>query len=194
MSVEEVRALLQEFQNGYTARDRDRLDRFMDLFVQSDELEVIGTKGIRPGEQEWCCGTAAVRGLIEDDWQGWGDVVFDVDGAHITVQGDVAWLATAATATMTIPTDHVYGGFLAQTKNTLEDEVLSPRDKMIEITRLGADLLFESPLGETFVWPFRFTAVAVRVNGAWKFHQMQFSYSNTRLPDVRVPPAQAPPD
>ena len=187
MAESDVRDLLQRFQDGYRDRDVDKLDGFMELFVQSDEIEVIGTKGIRPGTEEWCRGVDAVRELIEDDWQGWGDVVYDVEGSHITVKGDVAWLATQATATMTIPIEHVHGGFLAQTRAVLEDEDLAPEAKMLEITRLGADLYFEMPLGETFVWPLRFTAVAVKRDNEWRFHQMQFSYSNTRLPDVREP-------
>ena len=187
MEIEAVRALLQEFQDGYAARDTDRLDSFMELFVDSEDLEVIGTKGISPGADEWCRGPAAVRRLIEDDWRGWGDVVFDVRGAHIAVRGDVAWLATSATATLTIPTEHMQAGFVAQARATLDDESLTPEAKLLEITRLGADLYFEMPLGDTFVWPFRFTAVAVNDGGRWRFHQMQFSYSNTRLPDVRSP-------
>jgi len=182
-----VRDLLVRFQAGYTARNLDHLDDFMTNFVPSDDIEAIGTKGIHAGEEEWCVGLDAVRGLIEDDWKGWGDVVFDVDGARIHVQGDVAWLSCSATATLRIPFENISAMFLAQAGNTMEDEDLTPEQKMLEVTRLGADIYFEMPMGEIFVWPFRFAAVAVIHDGAWRFHQMQFSYSNTRLPDVRMP-------
>ena len=185
--IAEVRRLLQRFQDGYAARNPEALDAFMDLFVSSDDLEVIGTKGIVPGEQEWCRGPNAVKKLIADDWAGWGDVVYDVDGARIHVLGDTAWFATTAKATMTIPTEGMYGGFVAQAQSTLESETLSAQEKLIEVTRLGSDIALELQLGETFVWPVRFTAVAVREGGTWRFHQMQFSYSNTRFPDVRQP-------
>ena len=183
----EVRALLQRFQDGYTARNPEALDDFMDLFVSGEELEVIGTKGAAPGEQEWCCGPDAVKKLIADDWAGWGTVVYDVAGARIHIRGDAAWLATTAKATMTIPTEGMYGGFVAQAQSTLKNEELTPQEKMLEVARLGSDIAFELTLGETFVWPFRFTAVAGRDQGTWRFHQMQFSYSNTRFPDVRLP-------
>jgi hypothetical protein len=50
---------------------------------------------------------------------------------------------------------------------------------------LGADIVLGLPLSETFVWPFRFTAVAVREAGRWRFQQMQFSFATTHAPDVR---------
>ena len=185
--VAEVRALMQRFQDAYTARNPEALDDVMDLFVADEDLEVIGTKGIVPGEQEWCRGPDAVRKLIADDWAGWGDVVYDVAGSRIHVRGDTAWLATTGQATMSIPTEGMYGGFVAQAQSTLNDDALSPKEKMLEVARLGSDIAFELPLGETFIWPFRFTAVAVRDQGEWRFHQMQFSYSNTRFPDERQP-------
>jgi len=183
--IDEVRALLQEFQDGYSKRDVAELDAFMELFVTSDELEVIGTNTVAPGQGEWCRGVEATRELIKNDWKEWGDVVFDVQGAHITVNGDVGWLATTAKVTMTIPAEFWYNYFLASAKGTLEKEEMDAQAKMLDIVRLGTDLLLELQQGDTFVWPIRFTAVAVRNEGHWRFHQMQFSFPTTRPPDVR---------
>ena len=47
----EIRTLLQQFQDGYTRRDRRQLDAFMALFTA--EAEVIGINGIEPGLEEW---------------------------------------------------------------------------------------------------------------------------------------------
>jgi hypothetical protein len=185
MKIDQVRTLLQKFQDGYSKRDVAELDAFMELFVPSDELEVIGTNTLAPGQGEWCRGKEATRELIKTDWEEWGDVVFDVQGAHITVNGDVAWLATTAKVTMTIPAEGCYKGFLASAKGTLEKEEIDARAKMLDIVRLGTDILLGLQEGDTFVWPIRFTAVAVKSQGHWRFHQMQFSFPTTRLPDVR---------
>jgi hypothetical protein len=187
VETNQVRALLQKLQDGYTKRDATELDAFMELFVASDELEVIGTNGIAPGHGEWCLGVEATRGLIAGDWAeyGWGDVLFDVQGAHITVHGDVAWLATTATATMSLPADFCHNYYLDSVKRTLEQDEMDAQTKMLDIVRLGTDLLLELQKGETFVWPFRFTAVAAKDGGRWRFRHMQFSYSTTRFPDVR---------
>jgi len=54
------RTLLQDFQDGYSKRDADGLDAFMELFVPGDELEVIGTNTVAPGQ-------GATRDLIKND-------------------------------------------------------------------------------------------------------------------------------
>lgn len=185
MGTEQVRVLLRRFQDGYTRRDLAALDEFMDLFIANDELEVIGTNAVAFGEDEWCQGPEAVRELIAGDWEHWGDVVFDVEGARVFARGDVAWLATTGTVTDTIPVEDRYTGYLGYVEGVLEDEELDDRAKMLEIVGLGNDIVLGLPLSETFVWPFRFTAVAIREEGAWRFHQMQFSFATTRAPDVR---------
>ncbi len=185
MDSDQVRALLQEFQDGYAQRDLAKLDEFMELFTLDGELEVIGTNAVTPGRGEWCRGRQATRELVASDWEHWGAVVFDVGGAHISVRGDVAWLATTGTVTDTIPEDDCYAGFLDFAERTLKEEKLDPRAKMLDIVRQGTDLLVEIPQGETYVWPFRFTAVAVKSQGRWRFAQMQFSFPTTRAPDVR---------
>ena len=185
MDSNQVRALLQKFQDGYALRDLTKLDEFMELFTPDDELEVIGTNAVAPGRGEWCRGRHATRELVASDWEHWGDVAIDVAGAHISIKADVAWLATTGTVTDTIPEDDCYTGFLDFAERTLKEERLDPQVKMLEIVRLGTDRLLEIPQGETYVWPFRFTAVAVKNQGRWRFAQMQFSFPTTRAPDVR---------
>lgn len=185
MDSNQVRALLQKFQDGYAQRDLAELDEFMELFIPDDELEVIGTNAVAPGQGEWCRGRQATQELVASDWEHWGDVAFDVAGAQISVKGDVAWLATIGTVTDTIPEDDCYAGFLDFAERTLSEEKLDPQAKMLDIVRQGTDLLLEITQGETYLWPFRFTAVAVKSQGRWRFAQMQFSFPTTRAPDVR---------
>lgn len=186
MTVQEIRELFTRFQDGYTRRDPVLLDESLKLFIDGDELEVIGTNALEPGRGEWCLGPQAVRELIAGDWEGWGDVVIDVDGANIHVRGDVAWLATTGTVTDTIPVEDRYNGYLGYVRELLKDEEMSEKDKTLDIVGLGADIVLGLPLDETFVWPFRFTAVAVKEAGGWRFHQMHFSFATTRAPDERI--------
>jgi len=186
MTIAPIRELLQKFQAGYTRRDSAALDEFMRLFVESDELELIGTNAVETSKDEWCRGRAAIRELVARDWQYWGDVVYDLENTHITVRGEVAWLATTGTVTDTIPAQDKYEGFIAFAADVLKDETRNTRDKMLEILRLGNDLALSLPLNETCTWPFRWTAVAVCQQGEWRFHQMQFSFATTRAPDIRI--------
>jgi hypothetical protein len=54
--IQAVRDTLQAFQDGYDRRDKTLLPDFRKLFVPEDELEVIGTGAIEPGDDEWCLG------------------------------------------------------------------------------------------------------------------------------------------
>ena len=184
MTTEQVRAVLQRFQDGYTQRDVSRVDEFMTLFA--DEAEVIGTNGTRPGEGEWYLDKGGTRGLVEGDWETWGDLRLDVVGAHIEVRGEVAWLTAPGTVTKTIPAAENYANYLQHIKVMIDQAGPSAEEKLLDIVRGGTNTLYELRRGERFVWPFRFTAVLVRYGADWLFQQMQFSFPTTRFPDERL--------
>jgi uncharacterized damage-inducible protein DinB len=185
-NVDQVRLVLQQFQDGYTRRDVTTVDEFMQLFADDAGLEVIGTNGVRPGVDEWYVDKAGARELVKGDWEGWGDVRLDVAGAHIQVRGEVAWLATSATVSMTIGAEENYRGYLQHIKDVIDQDGPSAEIKMLDILRGGSNTLYELRRGEQFVWPLRFTAVLVRQGDGWRFHQMQFSFPTTRFPDERI--------
>jgi len=165
-----VRSVLQKFQDGYTDRDVTRLDEFMQLFVQSDDIEMIGTGATKRGGNEWCEGLARVREIIESDWKYWGDVRLDVDGAKITLHGDVAWLSTAGTVTTTKAFDTAIQFHLDDMKAIFDEEGLSADEKLMEATHYGMRRLRERSKGLGYSRPLRFTAVLVKDGAEWRFH------------------------
>jgi hypothetical protein len=187
--IQAVRDTLQAFQDGYDRRDKTLLPDFRKLFVPEDELEVIGTGAIEPGDDEWCLGPDATCGLVQNDWEGWGDLALDVADARIHVEGQVAWLATTGTVTMDLNATETYRDYLEYLKQVADDDALEPRARLLEILRGGTNTLFEAERGEIYTWPLRFTAVLLRrlVDGEqrWLFHQVQFAFATTRYPDVR---------
>jgi hypothetical protein len=62
---------------------------------------------------------------------------------------------------------------------------LPPRVELLEILRAAVNTLTEAERGSAYTWPLRFTAVLVRREERWLFHQVQFSFATTRFPDVR---------
>jgi hypothetical protein len=184
--IDEVRLVLQQFQDGYTRRDVATLDEFMRLFADDAGLEVIGTNGVKPGVDEWYVDRAGARDLVKGDWEGWGDLQLDVERAHIQVRGEVAWLAVPATVSMTIGAEENYRGYLQRIKDVIDQDGLSAEIKLLDILRGGSNTLYEMRRGEQFVWPLRFTAVLVRQADGWRFQQMQFSFPTTRFPDERI--------
>ena len=173
--AEEVRGVLQQFQEGYKVRDLSRLDAFMALFAPDEGIELIGIGASVRGGHEWFQGGDAIREIIASDWTYWGDVSIDVEGAKITVLGDAAWLSTSGTLAQTAAADQALPFYVKQMKELLEDGNSPPEARMMEATHFGMRRLWERHKGEGHRWPFVFTAVLVRIEGAWRFHQVQFA-------------------
>ena len=182
-SNDEIRSLLQTFQDGYTRRDVNQVDSFMELFVA--EAEVIGTNGVRPSVDEWYMDRLSARELVEGDWQGWGDLRLDLDAMSIHSRGDVGWVAASATVTQIIG-DENYSSYLEFVKKYIDRPDLSAEQKLLNILRGGTNTVYELRRGEKFVWVLRFTAVLVREENGWKFAQINFSFPTIYFPDVRL--------
>jgi hypothetical protein len=90
VEIKQVQEVLQKFQDGYTTRDKSKLDEFMKLFAPTDKIELIGVGASERGGREWFNGHTAIREIIEGDWTYWGAVDIDVAGAKITVAGETA--------------------------------------------------------------------------------------------------------
>lgn len=184
--IQLVRETLQQFQDGYTRRDALRFDQFRRLFIPEDDLEVIGTAAVDPGDDEWRLGMEDAQNLFLNDWEGWGDLSLDVADARIHTLGDVAWLATTGTVTMSLDPDETCHDTLSYIREQLgEEDNLLPRERLLDILREGINTLTETWRGSDYVWPLRFTAVLVRRGENWLFHQLQFSFPTTRFPDER---------
>jgi hypothetical protein len=174
--IESVRGVLQRFQDGYTARDLSRLDEFMQLFVQSDEIEMIGVGASKRGGPEWFQGLAAVREIVEGDWTYWGDVRLNLEGAKITVLGSVAWLSTDGVLISNQEYDKALPFYINTMKELLEKEDLSLDARVAEATQFGVNRLRDRIYGVGFPWPFTFTAVFVGDREDWRFHTIHWSF------------------
>jgi|GEM_PF-447878 len=178
-----VRQTLQQFQEAYIARDVAQLDRFVaELLTPEAELVFIGT-----GDSEWCFGRESAREIFEGDWEGWGDVRIDLDAAHISALGDVAWFALPGTVSQKIDPEQFCKGTLSRIRSVIADENAGAEEKVVEILRATSITLLESEKGAEYIWPFRLTGVLVRRGPRWQFHQIQFSFPTTTTPDERIP-------
>ena len=180
---DEIRQLMQAFQEGYIHRDVTKADAFMELFTS--DTEVIGTNGLKPGVDEWYMDRASSRELVVGDWEGWGDLRLDLDSMSVHSRGDVGWVAASATVTKVIGAEN-YQSYLEFVKTFINDPKLSAEQKLLHILRGGTNTVYELRRGETFVWSLRFTAVVVREADGWKFAQMNFSFPTIYFPDVRL--------
>lgn len=180
---QDIFTLLRAFQEGYTRRDVNQLDAFMELFTP--DVEIIGTNGIQPGAGEWYTSRDAARELVKGDWEGWGDLRLEMASASIQTHGDVGWIAVPATVTEIIGAEN-YASFLKYIKEFIETSPLPPEQKLNYILRGGTNTVYELRRGATFVWPLRLTAVVVRQAAGWQFTQVHFSFPTTHFPDERI--------
>ncbi len=174
-SSEEVRAVLQRFQDGYTARVVAQLDEFMRLFAPAEDIELIGVGAAKRAANEWFIGHGAIRDIIEGDWVYWGDVTLDVAGAKITVSGEVAWLTTTGTVTQTQAFDKALPQYLQQMKAILDNAELDSDTQLMEATHFGLRRLRERSKGLGYRWPFTFVAVLLNIDEQWRFHTIHWS-------------------
>ena len=180
-SQDEIRQLLQVFQEGYIHRDLSQVDRFMELFTP--DAEVIGTNGVKPGVDEWYMDRASARELVAGDWEGWGDLRLDLDSMSVRSHAEVGWVASSATVTKTIGTE-TYDSYLEFIKTFIDSPDLGAEQKLLHILRGGTNTVYELRRGEKFIWALRFTAVVVREADGWKCAQMNFSFPTVYFPDV----------
>ena len=115
---QDIHTLLRTFQEGYTRRDVNQLDAFMELFTP--DVEIIGTNGIKPGAGEWYTSRDTARELVKGDWEGWGDLRLEMASASIQTYGDVGWIAVPATVTEIIGAEN-YASFLEYIKEFIEE-------------------------------------------------------------------------
>ena len=174
--IESVLLALQSFQDGYTARDVSRLDEFMQLFVQSDEIEMIGVGASKRGGPEWFQGMAAIREIIEGDWTYWGDVRLNLKDAKITVLGSAAWLSTDGMLISNQEYDKALPFYIDTMRELLEKEELGLDARVAEATQFGLNRLRDRIYGVGHPWPFTFTAVLMYVQESWRFHMIHWSF------------------
>jgi hypothetical protein len=126
----------------------------MDLFVHDDAVTYIAVGGISPGRGTWRVGWKAVEDLVKCDWDYWGTIKLDMENACIAILGDAASLSVPALLVTDVETEEFIG------------------DKLEVKGRIhGA-----SADGDR-TRPLRMTAVLVKRDGRWLFHQIHLSYS-----------------
>ncbi|MBS4538520.1 hypothetical protein GOQ27_08595 [Clostridium sp. D2Q-11] len=185
---EEIKDVLIKLQEGYTKRDINLIDEYVDPLISTDSnVFAVGT-----ADDEWCFGWKEVKELIESDWEYWGDLVFDIENMVFSTQGDTAWLITRASVSYEFgESQETYERYLDACKDFLEnkdeDKDLSSLSKITKINYLLASLMGNRKESKrAYKWPARFSGVLVKVEEKWVFKYMQFSMTNpSRYPDIR---------
>lgn len=174
--IQEVRNVLQKFQDSYDIRDVSRLDEFMELFAPAEEIEWIGVGASERGGSEWFNGRAAIRDIIEGDWTYWGTVNINVDDTRITIFGKTAWFSATGTLTTGEEYEEAFPYYLGQMRDLLMDESKSLDDRLTDATHFGVRRLRDRMRGKGAKWFFVMTGVLVKTDEKWGFHTIHWSF------------------
>ena len=85
----EIIEQLRRFQEGYSKRDPNNIDTFMQSLYSKDNILILGTmpNEVYPGYEK------AIQ-LVKSDWESWGNCKFEIDSANISSFGNTAWFST----------------------------------------------------------------------------------------------------
>ena len=85
----EIIEQLRKFQDGYSKRDPNNIDTFMQSLYSKDNILILGTmpNEVYPGYEK------AIE-LVKADWESWGNCKFEIDSANISSLGNTAWFST----------------------------------------------------------------------------------------------------
>ena len=179
----EIREILRQFQNGYTERNIEKVDTFVEeLFIMGANTCVLGT-----GTGELFLGLEEIKTLIKDDWKYWGDVKIDLENVYIDNYNTVAWFATTGTVKYNFEDiQERYDSYLNFIKNKTEESEITPKQKITFINWVLA-LTYHQRLEKKreYLWPLRLSGVLLKDNGKWKFANIQFSIPKASFPDER---------
>lgn len=180
--IERVRKVLQVFQDGYTKRDINYVDDYMkEVFLLDEQQVVIGTDS-----EELCIGTKAIKAIINSDWKFWGDFSMNVEGAIITVNGDVAYFTTKAMIKRIISKEKILEWITNSSNYFFNGDGKNPKYKMMDMLCDILEFLQESERGEVYIAPMRFSGVLVKCEGKWLIHHAQYSDYIDKMPGARI--------
>lgn len=94
MDQELIQATLEDYADAYCAKD---LDRLMAVFLDSEEISMIGT-----GRDELCSGTNEVAGVFARNFREATADRFEWGWKHVAIFGDAATVAITLTIHLTV--------------------------------------------------------------------------------------------
>jgi hypothetical protein len=80
---------LRKFQEGYTKRNPEEIEAFMQSLYSKNNILILGTM-----PNEIYSGYEKATRLVASDWESWGDCKFEIDSANISSSGNTAWFST----------------------------------------------------------------------------------------------------
>lgn len=184
-----IRETVEEFKEGYKARDIKVVDAFIDrLFEDNEKTAVLGTSF-----GEWMIGKAGAKEIVESDWKYWGDVDIDASNADIAILGSTAFVNLKGTVRYEFEyTEAKFDSYLNFVKHFFdpneEDYRMSPKAKAGHIGFVLTHFNQIRKEGKReYLYPMRINAVMTLQGDRAVFRFMKFSMDScSQYPELRI--------
>lgn len=171
---DKIMETLRTLEEGYEKRNADNIDNFMNLFSNEKDVQMLGIGATEPGAYEWFKGREEIREIILSDWTYWGKVNFRFDLLQLKEKSGIAWFTLPATLEQLDTNEEAWEFYAGQMKELLEDESLSPHDRMFEAAHFGIRRVREKNLGTGHEFKMVISGVLVEED-VWRFHTLHWS-------------------
>ncbi|MDT8715129.1 hypothetical protein IAI10_00345 [Clostridium sp. 19966] len=110
----------------------------------------------------------------------------NVEGAHITVNGEIAYFSTKAILKRKVTKEQIYTWITGQANYRFSVEEKKTKEKLAETLCMILDFLIDAENEGLYILPMRFSGVMVNHEGKWLIHHAQYSdyvdkFSGTRI-------------
>lgn len=189
MANKKLLALLEEFQAGYSARDKQAVDKFVDkLFMPGNSAFVLGT-----GSGELFSGAEKVRELVSDDWEYWGDLRLNLNEARLGTAGDHGWFAVEGSVSRSFEDSAARSDrYLSFVADKIKDDSMSPETRLALVNWvLSLTFSQRAPGKRDYKVPVMMSGSVRRLSGEWKFSHIHFAMAQADYPDERFEESEA---
>lgn len=184
----ELKEILNVFNEAYIKRDINEIDSFMDkLFDKDESVTVVGTC-----DGEWCIGYEEVKDIFLSDWEYWGDLRVKIDEATVIELDNTAIIYTPGTVKYSFnsrsDTYTRYLGYIKEYFDESSDDSKKPNKvKLTEINWTLSHLLNQrDSIERDYLWDIRISFILTKKENRWIIKHMQFSFPVVGyLPEVR---------
>jgi len=182
-SNQEIKKILEEFQLGYTKRNIDDIDHFVDKLFTQDTPIVVGTSF-----NEVFVGIKDIKELLYSDWKYWGDVTLDLANVYISNNQDTASFMLRGNVKHSFQfSKEKDAQYVDIIKNRMVDSSLSINDKIAHIDwMLSLAYHHRASIKRNACIPLLLSGALIKEDNSWKFKQMQFSIAKPNFPDIRL--------
>lgn len=185
----ELREVLNIFEQAYIERDVSKIDNFMEtLFDKEENVIVVGTSC-----GELCLGYEEVKELFLGDWEYWGDLRIKDDETTIVPLGNTALIHTTGTIKYSFNSkSDTYTRYLGYIKAYFDGvSSNSKKANKVKITEINWTLCHllnqRNSVERDYLWDLGISLVLIKKETRWIIRQMQFSLPVVgHMPDVRI--------